>query len=349
VRIYFCLNFLKSCVCENWSEWKYLIVQYVCCVTHGGIMLVGFVACCNGFWLAGVRMSFTWFLCSPKDFGGAYSRRLVCLSVRQSVSPSVCQSVSPSVRPYDSCPANNFVIWSRISKLFYRNDHHIDTTCRAQHLGPYLEGQGHSATLQQNRVRPITLLFEVRFQKICTEMITILIRRVAYNIWVPTLKIKVTARPCSKIMSSQKLFYLKSDFETISQKWSLYWDDVSHTTFGLLLLRSRSQHDIAAKSCPAHNFVILCQISKIFHRNDYHIDTTCRAQHLGCYLEGQGHSATLQQNRVRPITLLFEVGFRKYFTEMITILRRRVAFNIWVATLKVKVTAWPCSKIVSGP
>ena len=34
--------------------------------------------------------------------------------------------------------------------------------------------------------------------------------------------------------------------------------------------------------------------------------------------------------------------------EMITILRRRVARNIWVATLKVKVTAWPCSKIVSG-
>ena len=62
-------------------------------------------------------------------------------------------------------------------------------------------------------------------------------------------------------------------------------------------------------------------------------------QHLGPYLEGQGHSATLQQNRVRPITLLFEVGFRKYFTEMITILRRHVARNIWVATLKVKVTA----------
>ena len=31
---------------------------------------------------------------------------------------------------------------------------------------------------------------------------------------------------------------------------------------------------------------------------------------------------TLQQNRVRPITSLFDVGFRNYFTEMITILRR---------------------------
>jgi len=47
----------------------------------------------------------------------------------------------------------------------------------------------------------------------------------------------------------------------------------------------------------------------------------CREQHLGRYLEGQGHSMTLQQNHVRPITLLFEVGFYNYFTEIITILR----------------------------
>ena len=42
---------------------------------------------------------------------------------------------------------------------------------------------------------------------------------------------------------------------------------------------------------------------------------------LGCYLEGQGHSMTLQQNHVQPITSLFEVGFQNYFTEMIIILR----------------------------
>jgi len=47
----------------------------------------------------------------------------------------------------------------------------------------------------------------------------------------------------------------------------------------------------------------------------------CRAQHLGRYLEGQGHSMTLQQNRVRPITKLFEVRFQNYFTEMTTMLR----------------------------
>jgi len=71
-------------------------------------------------------------------------------------------------------------------------------------------------------------------------------------------------------------------------------------------------------------------------------------QHLGCYIEGQGHSMTLQQNHVWPITLLFEVQFENYFTQMITILRR-VARNIWVATLKVKVIGWLHSKIVSGP
>jgi len=37
---------------------------------------------------------------------------------------------------------------------------------------------------------------------------------------------------------------------------------------------------------------------------------TCRAQHCGRYLEGQGHSMTLQQNRVQPITSLFEVPFK---------------------------------------
>ena len=78
------------------------------------------------------------------------------------------------------------------------------------------------------------------------------------------------------------------------------------------------------------------------------LDNVSRSK-LGPYPEGQGHSATLQKNRVRPITLLFEVGFWKYFTEMITIMGQRVARNIWVATLWVKVTVWSCSKIVSGP
>jgi len=45
----------------------------------------------------------------------------------------------------------------------------------------------------------------------------------------------------------------------------------------------------------------------------------------------------LQQNRVRPITLLFEVRFRNNFTEIINIIRRSVGCNIWAITLKVKV------------
>jgi hypothetical protein len=72
-----------------------------------------------------------------------------------------------------------------------------------------------------------------------------------------------------------------SDFKTISQKWSPYWDDMSRATFGSLPWRS--QHDIAAKSCLAHNFVIWSRILQIFHRNDHHIETMCCAQHLGCF------------------------------------------------------------------
>jgi len=54
------------------------------------------------------------------------------------------------------------VIWSRILQLFPRNDHHIET-CRMQHLGCYLENQGHFMTLQQNHVCRKTLLFKVWF------------------------------------------------------------------------------------------------------------------------------------------------------------------------------------------
>jgi len=62
-----------------------------------------------------------------------------------------------------SCPAQHFVIWSRILKLFHRNYRHIKTKCCVQDLDRYLEGQGHSMTLKQNRVRLITLSFEVQF------------------------------------------------------------------------------------------------------------------------------------------------------------------------------------------
>jgi len=65
--------------------------------------------------------------------------------------------------------------------------------------------------------------------------------------------------------------------------------------------------------------------------NDHHIETTCRVQHLGCYLDGHGHSTTLQLNRVRSIALLFEVGFYNFLHHIISTCR--------VLHLKVKVTA----------
>jgi len=118
----------------------------------------------------GRRLAFAFY--APRKISGEHI--VVALSVRP--------SVSPAVRTTHSCPAHNFVIWSRISKLFYRNDHHVETTCHAQHLGRYLEGHGHSMTLQQNRVRPITSLFEVRFRNYFTEMTTMLRRRVTRKI-----------------------------------------------------------------------------------------------------------------------------------------------------------------------
>jgi len=39
----------------------------------------------------------------------------------------------------------------------------------------------------------------------------------------------------------------------------------------------------------------------------------------GCYLEGQGHSMTLQQNRIQPITSIFEVGFYNFLTNYFSV------------------------------
>jgi hypothetical protein len=76
---------------------------------------------------------------------------------------------------------------------------------------------------------------------------------------------------------------LKSDFTHISQKWSPYWHDVSRATFVSLPWKSRSQHDLAAKSCPVHYFVIWSRILQLFHKNDHHIETMCCKQYLCCF------------------------------------------------------------------
>ena len=48
-------------------------------------------------------------------------------------------------------------------------------------------------------------------------------------------------------MSGTQLRYLKLNFQTISQEWSPYWDDVTRKTFESLPWRSRSQHDLCSK------------------------------------------------------------------------------------------------------
>jgi len=80
--------------------------------------------------------------------------------------PSVCLSVRPSVSLSVRLKSGSFdilkTIKARLMKLgmcIGSNVYNMHT----QHLSRYLEGQGHSMTLKQNRVRPIFLLFEVGF------------------------------------------------------------------------------------------------------------------------------------------------------------------------------------------
>jgi len=105
-------------------------------------------------------------------------------------------------------------------------------------------------------------------------MITMLRRCVAHNIWVATLKVKVTVWPFSKIVFSPLLCDFKSNFTTISHKWSPYWDNLSHATFGLLPWRPRSQHDLAAKLCLAQNFVIWSWILQQLLTNYFSVSNT---------------------------------------------------------------------------
>jgi len=167
-------------------------------------------------------------------------------------------------------------------------------------------------------------------------MITILRRCVEYNIKAATLKVKVTARLYSKIVSGPKLCYLKSDFTNSLHQWSSFWDNLWRATFGSLFEGQGLTFQHNRVQPITSSFEVLL---KIFHINDHHVETKCRAQHLGCYLEGQGHNMTVQQYSFQPITLWFEVKFYTYFTGVITLLRQRVACSIWVATLKAKVTA----------
>ena len=70
-----------------------------------------------------------------------------------------------------------------------------------------------------------------------------------------------------------------------------------------------SQH--VRPSCPhsfrGHNFVVCCWIKILYGTNYRQNKTNFCAQNSGCYLQGQGHRATLKQIRFQAITLLFMV------------------------------------------
>jgi len=94
-------------------------------------------------------------------------------------------------------------IWSQNLKLFHRNDRHVKTSCRTQYLGRYLKGQGHSMTLKQNQVRPITFYSKSNLKIISQK-------------WMPYWDDMSRA-------TFGLLFRL-----TILQKWPPYWNDVLH-------------------------------------------------------------------------------------------------------------------------
>jgi hypothetical protein len=140
-----------------------------------------------------------------------------------------------SIRTYvpNSCPAHNLVIYSQILQLFNRNDQHIETMCSATFGSlPWRSSSKHD--LAANRVQPNNfVIWSLILQLFHRNDHNIETMCRVQHIWVTTLKVKVTAWPCSKIVFGSYLCYLKSDFTIISQKWSPYWD-VLHATFGSL-------------------------------------------------------------------------------------------------------------------
>jgi len=160
-----------------------------------------------------------------------------------------------------------------ILSLFDRNYHHTETTCRKQDFSRYLEGQGHIMTLQQNRVRPITWLFEVWFYNYFTEIITILRRCVASNILVPWWSrsqhdLAAKSCPAHNFVIWCPILKYFTEMITIlrrrvaSNNWVVPW-------------RSRSQHGFAAKACPAHKCVFWSWILQLFNRNNHCIEMMC--------------------------------------------------------------------------
>jgi len=114
-------------------------------------------------------------------------------------------------------------------------DIHTNFLCNYFRLSP-------SVGLSANNLDPLSFdnlkTVKARHMKLGTWIISNVYHMLA-QIWVATLKVKVTAWPCSKIVSGPYICYLKSHFTTISQKWSPYSVAVLWATFELLPWRSR--------------------------------------------------------------------------------------------------------------
>ena len=143
-------------------------------------------------------------------------------------------------------------------------------TIRTRKLSRYLEGQCHSMTLKQNRVRPITLLFEVGFKTISQKWSPywVAVSRATFGSlpWRSMSQHDLATKLCPPqnfvIWSSILKLFHRNDPHIESPLGSLHW-------------RWRSKHYLAAKTCPAHNFVIWSRILQLFDRNDHYIEMMC--------------------------------------------------------------------------
>ena len=93
-----------------------------CTLCHWGVQLILTYSWARPSILAaGKGEGECFLLCSPKNFGGAYSRRFVRASVRPCVRASVRPCVRASVRPSHSCPRKFSETACRISMKLHGN------------------------------------------------------------------------------------------------------------------------------------------------------------------------------------------------------------------------------------
>jgi hypothetical protein len=147
-----------------------------------------------------------------------------------------------------------------------------------------------------------------------------------------------------EFVSGPELRNLKSNFTTFSQKWWPYWDDVSRTKFGSLPWRSMSQHDLAVNACPAHYLHYL--------RSDF----TTISQKWSPYWDDVSRktfgSLPWRSMSQHDFVAKSYPAHNFIWSRILQLFHRNdhhIERNIWVASLKVNVTAWPCTKIVTGP